>query len=150
MAIASKPWYPICIGCIQLHDVLLWFHDKSPKRNEHINGLACKEAQHGNFTLKQGVHHMDNKFLSAVESPVMEVCYDILQILITRTSFQKEFIMTCRSDEWVFTAKDKETQQQLHYNSEDVKLCGSIDKYAKNSKTVEGWCLADFCYKNWH
>ena len=45
--------------------------------------------------------------------------------------------MTCRPDEWVFIAKDKEALQQLHTNLEDGKLCGNTDKYAKRPKTLE-------------
>ena len=40
---------------------------------------AYKEGKDSNMTLKQSVHHMANKFLNAAESPVMKVCYDILQ-----------------------------------------------------------------------
>ena len=39
--------------------------------------------------------------------------------------------MRCRPVEQVSIAKDKGTPQQLHPNSEDVKLSGNIDKYAK-------------------
>ena len=40
----------------------------------------CREAQKGNISLKESVCHMANKFLNAVESPMMEACYDILQL----------------------------------------------------------------------
>ena len=43
-------------------------------------------------------------------------------------------MMTCRPDECVFIVKDKETLQELHPNSEDVKLSDNIDKYAKRPK----------------
>ena len=52
--------------------------------------------------------------------------------------------MTCRPDEWVFIAEDRETLQQLHPNSEDILLSGSTDKYAKRPKILEVWCLTDF------
>ena len=42
--------------------------------------------------------------------------------------------MTYRPDELVFIAKDKETLQQLHPNSEHVKLSGYINRYAKRPK----------------
>ena len=108
---------------------------------------ACKEAKDGNMTLKQSVCHMANKFLNAVESLVMEACY-ILQLPITQSSIKKEFIMTCLPNEWVFAAKDKETLQQLHPNSEDVKLYGNINKCAKRRKKCDNLCLADFVRKN--
>ena len=47
------------------------------------------------------------QFLNAVESSVMDSCYDVWQLLITQPSIKKEFIMTCTPDEWVFIAKDK-------------------------------------------
>ena len=34
--------------------------------------------------------------------------------------------MTCRPNEWMFIAEDKETPQQLHTNSEGVKLSANI------------------------
>ena len=55
--------------------------------------------------------------------------------------------MACRPDEWVCTVEDKETLQQLHPNSKDVKLSGNIDKYAKRIKILEDWCLVDFVTK---
>ena len=45
---------------------------------------AYKEAKDGNMTLKQSVHCVANKFLNAVESPVVEGCYDILPLSITQ------------------------------------------------------------------
>ena len=50
---------------------------------------------------------MANKFLNTVEWPIIKACYDILQLPIRQSSIKKGFIMTCRLDEWVFIAKDK-------------------------------------------
>ena len=44
---------------------------------------ACKEAQKGIMTLEQSVQHMASKVLNAVESTVIESCYDFLQLPIT-------------------------------------------------------------------
>ena len=60
---------------------------------------------------------MAKKFLTTVESPVKEACCDLLQLSVTQLSVKKAFIMTCRPDEWVFIAKDKETLQQLYPKS---------------------------------
>ena len=84
--------------------------------------------------LKQNVHQKTNKLLNAVESPVMEVGCDILQLPISQSSIQDEVFMTCRPDEWVFMARDKETVHQLHPNCEDVKLSGNINKHVKRQK----------------
>ena len=37
----------------------------------------------------------------------------------------------------------KETLQQLHPTSEDVKLSVNTDKHAKRQKTLQYWCLVD-------
>ena len=81
---------------------------------------AGVEAKDGNITLKQSVNGVVRKFLNVVESPVMEACYNIIQLPTTQSSIKKEFIMTCRLDECMFIAKDKEILQQLHPNSEDL------------------------------
>ena len=60
---------------------------------------ACKEAKDGYMILQQSVHLVTYKFLNAVESPIMEACYDILQLPITQSSGKNEFFKTCRSDE---------------------------------------------------
>ena len=38
---------------------------------------------------------------------------------ITQSVIKKEFFMTCRPDQWVLIAKEKEALQQLQPNSED-------------------------------
>ena len=48
---------------------------KAQKGMSTLIAKACKEEKDSNMTLKQSVHHMANKFLNVVESPVMEVCY---------------------------------------------------------------------------
>ena len=52
-----------------------------------------------NMTLKQSVLPMANKFLNAIESPVMETCSDILQVTNDTIISQKKLTMTCRADE---------------------------------------------------
>ena len=101
---------------------------KAQKGVSTLMAKACKEAKVGNMTPKQSVHYMADKFLNYGESPFMEAYYYILQLPVTQSSIKKEFIMTCRPDVWVFIGKDKERLQQLHPNSEDIKLSGNIDK----------------------
>ena len=52
---------------------------------------------------------------------------------------ERHLFITCTPDEWVLTAKDEETLQQLHSNHEDVKVSGNIDKYAKRPNSLEDW-----------
>ena len=52
---------------------------KAPKSMGTLIAGACKEAKDDNMTLKQSVHHMANKFLNILDSPVMGACYDGIQ-----------------------------------------------------------------------
>ena len=72
---------------------------KSQKGMGTLMTETCREAQKGNFSLKESVCHMANKFLNAVESPMMEACYDILQLPITQSSVKKEYVSTCPESE---------------------------------------------------
>ena len=58
-----------------------------------------------------------------------------------------EFISTCPPGDRVFIAKDDTIFQNMDPESEDVRVAGNIEKYAKCPKILEDWCLADYVSK---
>ena len=119
---------------------------KAQKGMSLLLSEACKEAKAGNMTLKESVRHMGNKLLNVVETSEEECCYDLLELQITQSSVQIEFISTCKPDDRVFISKNDELLKQLSPESEDVKLAGNIDKYVKHPHQLEQWCLVDFVF----
>ena len=87
---------------------------------------------------------MANKFLNAMESPVMEAYYDILQLPITSLSVKKEYINTCPESEHVFIAKGEDILRQMDHESENVKVAGNIQMHTEHLKILEKWCLANY------
>ena len=90
---------------------------------------------------------MGNKFLNSVEISEQECCWDLLELPMTQSSVKVEFISTCPPDDRVFIAKDDTILQNMDPDSEDLGVAGNIEKYAKHSKILEDWCLADYVSK---
>ena len=90
---------------------------------------------------------MGNKFLNSVEISKQECCWDLLELPMTQSSVKVEFIGTCPPDDMVFIAKDDTFLQNMNPDSEDVRVAGNIEKYAKHPKILEDWCLADYVSK---
>ena len=72
---------------------------KAQKGMNTLWSEACKKAKDGNIPLRQSVHHMVNTYLNAVESPVMDACYDIVRLPITQSSIKKECFTTYKPNE---------------------------------------------------
>ena len=104
---------------------------KSAKGMSELLSKACEEAKAGNMNLKQSVCHMGNKFLNAVETSEQECCWDLLELPMTKSSVKVEFISTCPLDERVFIAKDDAELHEMEADSEDIKLAGNVERYAK-------------------
>ena len=79
-----------------------------------------------------------------MEMSEQECCWDLLELPMTQSSVKVEFISTCPPDDRVFIAKDDTLLVNMDPDSEDIKVAGNIEKYAKCPKQLEYWCLADF------
>ena len=75
---------------------------------------------------------------------MQECCWDLLELPMTQSSVKVKFISTCPPDDRVFIAKDDTLLANTDPDSEDIKVAGNIEKYAKCPKQLEYWCLADF------
>ena len=79
-----------------------------------------------------------------MEMSEQECCWDLLELPMTQSSVKVEFISMCPPDDKVFIAKDDTLLANTDPDSEDIKVAGNIEKYAKCPKQLEYWCLADF------
>ena len=96
--------------------------------------IVCEEASAGNMILKQSVHHVGNKLLSAAENSVPECCYDILQLSITNSTRKMEFIATCPPEQCITLTKSIDELQLLKPNSTEVTFKSNIDRYVMQPK----------------
>ena len=80
---------------------------------------------------------MGNKFLNSVEISEQECCWDLLELPMTQSSVKVEFVSTRPPDDRVFIAKDDTIVQNMDPDSEDARVAGNIEKYAKCPKTLE-------------
>ena len=105
---------------------------KAQKGMSDLLATACREAREGNMTLKESIRHMGNKCLNSVEISEQECCWDLLELPMTQSSVKVEFISTCPPDDRVIIAKDDTILQNMDPDSEDVRVAGNIEKYAKH------------------
>ena len=96
------------------------------------------------MVLKESVCHMGNTFFNAAEISEEKCCLDLLELPMTQSSVKVEFISTCPPDDRVFIAKDNSILQEMKAGSEDVKVAGNVERYAKWPSQLEDWCLADY------
>ena len=68
----------------------------------------------------------------------------LLELPVTQSSVKVEFISMCPPDDRVFIAKDNSVLQEMEPDSEDVKVTGNVERYAKRPSQLEDWCLADY------
>ena len=132
---------------LEAYSFVVYICDYMTKSNKGMNDLlakACQEAKDGNVKLKESVRHMSNKFLNAAETSEQECCWDLLELPMNQSSVKVEFISMCPTDDRVFIAKDNSILQEMEPYSEEVKVAGNVERYAKQPSQLEDWCLADY------
>ena len=106
---------------------------------------AAREASEGNMDLKRQVRHIGNKFLNFVEVSAQEACYLVLQMPLTRSSRNVEFVNTSEKNQRVYLLKDKETLMQLpEANKDALRMNLDIMLYFWTSKLA---CSKQRCTK---
>lgn len=123
---------------------ILTYIAKSQRGMSNLLYCACKEAQEGNFDIRQQVQHIGNVFLNNVEISAQEAVYFILQIPLYKSSRDVLFINTSPPNERTVMLKPFHRIQALPNDSTDIEQHGVIQHYADRPKQLEDICLADY------
>lgn len=105
---------------------------------------ATEEARAGNEDIVNRVRHIGNKFLNAVEISAQEAVYLVLQMPLSRSSRDFQFISTSPPEERTFLLKKLEKLKELPDNSHDIEADNMIKRYQRRPKQLENLCLAEF------
>jgi hypothetical protein len=105
---------------------------------------SMKEIKKGDFTLKEKLRFLANKFLNASEFSAQEAVYYLLSLPLSICSRSTVFINTSPPEKRVSLLKSKRELQQLPTDSTDIYKKGVIDYYAERPESLEGICLAKF------
>ena len=105
---------------------------------------ASQEASAGNKDIVNKVRHIGNKFLNAVEISAQEAVYLVLQMPLTRSSREVQFINTSNPDERTFLLKTLDKIKELPDNSTDIESDNLIKRYQRRPQKLQNICLADF------
>ena len=73
-----------------------------------------------------------------------ECAYSLLELPITQSSIEVEFINTSEIHNRVFIAKPDYMLQKRDPDSEEIKQQNNVDKYAQRPHVLKQMCLADF------
>ena len=127
----SEHGHSICAGCICLcmSDLL---------RN------ACAEAKEGNFTIKQQVRDIGNKFLNSVEISAQEAVYIILQLPMRKSSRNVVFINTSPPNDRVELLKPLSEIEKMSDESEEIHSGGLLKRYVERPDSLKTITLADW------
>lgn len=104
---------------------------------------ACEEARKGNFTLKQQVRQIGNKFLTHVEISAQEAAYILLQMPMRSSSRSVVFINTSEQGKRTFLLKPVEILQDMPGESTNIESDNWIKRYQRRPKLLS----SRFCVK---
>ena len=116
---------------------------------------ASKEANTGNKDIVNGIRHIGNEFLNAVEISAQEAVYLVLLMPLRRSSRDFQFTNTSNPDDRIFLLKTLDKIKELPNNSTDIESDNIIKRYQRRSHNLDHLCLADFvawfnCVKDKH
>ncbi|CAB3995588.1 ATP-dependent DNA helicase PIF1 [Paramuricea clavata] len=106
--------------------------------------MACEEAEEGNKNIVNKVRHSGNKFLNALEISAQEAVYFVMQMPLTRSSREFQFINTSDPGKRTFLLKSMDKIKELPDHSVDIESDNIIKRYQRRPKELENLCLADF------
>ncbi|XP_065931772.1 uncharacterized protein [Magallana gigas] len=120
---------------------------KSQRGMSNLLHEACEEARKGNFTLKQQVRQIGNKFLTHVEISAQEAAYILLQMPMRSSSRSVVFINTSEQGKRTFLLKPVEILQDMPGESTNIESDNWIKRYQRRPRALQNCCLADFVSK---
>ena len=105
---------------------------------------ASEEAKNGNYSVKEQLRIICNKFLNHCEVSAQEAVYLLLQLPMCRCMRSVRFVNTGPPNERVSILKSKTLLDQMDAESTDVLCKGLLNNYAERPSQLENVCLAEF------
>ena len=114
---------------------------KSERGMSELLRNACQEAKQGSANLKQQVRIIGNKFVNNVEVSAQEAVYQLLQMLLKRSSRSVVFLNTSPPEERVCILK---SNLDLLPDDADIAASNVITRYMSRPAKLENVCFADY------
>ncbi|XP_058974718.1 uncharacterized protein LOC131800881 [Musca domestica] len=105
---------------------------------------AMAEVRDGNYSVKDRLQHIGNKFISASEVSAQEASYNILGMNLSQCSSAEVFINTFAPEKRVRMIKSKQELQNLERDSTNIFKANILDHYIQRPDIFENMCLAYF------
>jgi len=116
---------------------------KAQRGMSELLRVACEEAKNGNFTVKQQVRDIGNKFLNGVEISAQEAVYIALPLPMRRSSRDVVFIPSS-PDERIQLLKSFDEIKKLDDDSDEIEAGGLLRRYMERPRIVDSVTLADW------
>ncbi|KAI8126960.1 hypothetical protein CVS40_3158 [Lucilia cuprina] len=118
--------------------------NKSHRGVSRLLNEAMDEIRSGNFTVKQRLQHIGNKFISASEVSGQEASYNILGMHLSQCSSSEVYINTLHPDKRVRILKSRRELENIPGESTDVFQKNLLDHYIARPNDMQDYCLAHF------
>lgn len=105
---------------------------------------ALDEVKNGDFSIREKLKHLANKFLNASEFSAQEAVYFLLSMPLSKSSRATVFINTNRPEKRVGIVKSKQELETIAEDSTDILAKHFLDYYINRPNQAENLCLADF------
>jgi len=127
---------------------------KSQRGISRLLQKAADEAKKGNYSVKQKLQIVGNKFLNHCEISAQEAIYILLQMPLTQSARTVTFLNTSEPEKRIRILKPSKILKALPKDSTDILCDGILQHYATRPTQLEHLTLADFasqydirCYK---
>ena len=118
--------------------------NKSNRGLSRILRDALSEIRKGNYSIKEKMQLLGNKFLNASEFSAQEAVFYTLPLPLSKLSRQCVFINTSAPEKRILVVKSKKELECLPPESEDIYQKTVINHYAQRPSNLENVCLAHF------
>ncbi|XP_058983672.1 uncharacterized protein LOC131804637 [Musca domestica] len=117
------------------------------KSNRGVSRLlqeTMNEIREGNYSVKQKLQHIGNKFISASEVSAQEAAYNILGMHLSQCSSSDVYVNTLLPEKRVRILKPRQELQNLSPDSTDIYVSNLLEHYIQRPDNLGDVCLAYF------
>ncbi|XP_046810029.1 uncharacterized protein LOC124420612 [Lucilia cuprina] len=118
--------------------------NKSNRGVSKILQEVMEEIRAGNFTVKQRLQHIGNKFISASEVSAQEASYNILGMHLSQCISPEVYINTFIPEKRVRIIKSRQELEKLSSESTEIFQTNILDYYVQRPDILNNICLAYF------
>jgi len=106
---------------------------------------AVQETRSGNFSVKEKMRAIANKFLNHCEVSAQEAAYLLLQMPLTQSSRDVLFVNTSPPEQRVHILKPMSALEKMSNDDTNITCDGLHERYSERPKELEKICFAEFC-----